>query len=383
VQVAITVAFLPLAAGGTFESNRFNQRAEGIGADRFLTAAVGIDREDYVMDSTAFAVRTRHAFDALERRLRTEPGVEQVAFADRLPVEDQFKYRIELDTTAGAPTTGIRTSTLVHVSSGFFGAFGTSVVAGRDFVPLDFEAGHGMIVNQSFARHVLGDRNPIGQRIRLVSGEVDAVAGDQWYEIVGMVKDFGWQLPLPQEQSAMYRPATPGVGRAGQLAVRVRDPDAFATRLRKVAAEADPTIRLSDVKPLGRAGGGEAQMNWALTSVAWLVGVIVLLLSATGIHSLMSFTVARRTREIGIRAALGASSRRIVAGIFSRALIQVSLGVMAGSAVAALGGLRSAREVMILIGADVIMLVVGLAACAVPLRRALRINPTEALRAEG
>lgn len=383
VQVAITVAFLPLAAGGAFESNRFNQRAEGIGAERFLVAGVGIDRENYVMDSAAFTARTRRAFDALEERLRVEPGVEAVGFADRLPVEDQFKYTIEVDTTVGAPTTGIRRSTLVNVSSGFFNVFGTSVVAGRDFVPLDFEIGKVMVVNQSFARHVLGERNPIGQRIRIVSGEVDAHAGETWYEIVGMVKDFGWQLPEPHEQSAMYLPALPGVGRAGQLAVRVRDPDAFATRLRKVVAEADPTIQVLDVKPLGRAGGGEAQINWALTSVVWLVGFIVLLLSATGIHSLMSFTVARRTREIGIRAALGASAGRIVAGIFSRAFIQMSAGVIAGSALAALGGLESTREVMILLGADAIMLIVGLTACAVPLRRALRIDPTEALRAEG
>ena len=179
-------------------------------------------------------------------------------------------------------------------------------------------------------------------------------------------------------------PALPGEGRAGQLAVRVRDADAFATRLRQVVGEVDPTIRLTDVKQLGLAGGGEAQMNWVLTSVAWLVGFIVLLLSATGIHSLMSFTVTRRTREIGIRAALGAGAGRIVGGIFSRALIQVSLGVVAGSALAAaLGGLGSTREIMILVGADVIMLLVGLGACTVPLRRALRIDPTEALRAEG
>ena len=382
-QVAITVAFLPLAAGGAFESNRFNQRAEGIGAERYLTAGIGIDREDYVMDSAAFTLRTRRAFDALQERLRMEPGVEAVAFADRLPVEDQFKYTIEVDSTAGAPTTGIRRSTLVNVSSGFFNAFGTSVVAGRDFVPLDFENPRVMIVNQSFARHVLGERNPIGQRVRIVSGEVDALAGEQWYEVVGMVRDFGWQLPLPHEQSAMYLPSLPGVGRAGQLAVRVSDPDAFAMRLRKVAAEADPTIRLSEVKQLGLAGGGEAQMNWALTSVAWLVGFIVLLLSATGIHSLMSFTVARRTREIGIRTALGAGAARIVAGIFSRAFIQIGLGVLIGSGLAALGGLASRREVLILLAADAIMLVVGLAACAVPLRRALSIDPTEALRAEG
>jgi putative ABC transport system permease protein len=181
----------------------------------------------------------------------------------------------------------------------------------------------------------------------------------------------------------MYRPSLPIVGRAGQVVVRVRDPGAFATRLRTVAAGVDPTIRLTDVKPLGQAGGGEAQANWTLTAVAWLISFIVLLLSATGIHSLMSFTVSRRTREIGIRAALGASSARIVRGIFSRALLQISAGVVAGSVLAALMGLGSTRQLLLLLAADGVMLLVGLTACAVPLRRALRIDPTEALRAEG
>ena len=135
----------------------------------------------------------------------------------------------------------------------------------------------------------------------------------------------------------MYRPSLPLVGRAGQLAVRVRDPEAFAARLRTVADDVDPTIRLTDIKPLAQAGGGEAQANWALTGVAWLISFIVLLLSATGIHSLMSFTVARRTREIGIRAALGASPGRIVASIFSRALLQISAGLLVGSGLAVAG----------------------------------------------
>ena len=383
VQVAITVAFLPLAAGGVFASNRFRQRAEGIGAERYLIAGVGIDRESYAIDSATFAARARASLDELERRLGTEPAIERVTFADRLPVEDQFKYQIEVDTLTGGPATGLRMSTLVHVSHGFFTTFGTSVVAGREFAPRDFETGRVLIVNQSFARYVLGGRNPIGQHIRIVTGEVESVGGKEWYEIVGMVKDFGWQLPEPQEQSAMYRPNLPVVGRAGQLAVRVRDPEAFATRLRTIAAEIDPTIRLTDVKPLTQAGGGEAKANWALTAVAWLISFIVLLLSATGIHSLMSFTVARRTREIGIRTALGASPGRIVAGIFSRAFVQISLGVLAGSGLAALMGLGSLRQILLLLAADGIMLVVGLTACAVPLRRALRIDPTEALRTDG
>jgi predicted permease len=382
VQIAITVAFLPLAAGGVFESNRFNQRAEGIGAERYIAAAIGMDREDYRVDSATFDARARARIEELERRLVMEPGVERVAFADRLPIEDQFKYEIEVDTTT-VPATGLRVSTLVHVSRGFFAAFGTSVIAGRDFAPLDFETGHVLIVNESFARYVLGGRNPIGQRIRIGNGEVESVASKDWYEIVGMVKDFGWQLPEPQEQSAIYRPSLPIVGRAGQIAVRVRDPETFAMRLRTVAAEVDPTIRLTDVQRLGQVGGGEARINWALTAVAWVVSFIVLLLSATGIHALMAFTVARRTREIGIRAALGASTGHIVRGIFSRAFVQISIGLLVGSGLVALVGLGSTRQVLVLLAADGVMLAVGLTACALPLRRALRIDPTEALRAEG
>jgi hypothetical protein len=240
-----------------------------------------------------------------------------------------------------------------------------------------------LIVNEAFARHVFGERNPIGQRIKILNGEEMRGIGADWYEVVGMVKNFGWQLPQPQEQSAMYRPVLPTPGSRMSLAVRVSNPEDFATRLRTLAADVDPTIRLTDVQPLGKVGGGEAQMNWALTSVAWLVSFIVLLLSATGIHALMSFTVARRTREIGIRAALGANPGRIVGGIFSRAFLQVGVGVLVGSGLAALMGLGSTREVLLLLAADAIMLVVGLTACAVPVLRALRIHPTEALRAEG
>lgn len=381
-QVAITVALLPLAGGGVFESNRFAQRAEGIGAERYLTARVDVDRENYAADSSAFAKHTRVSFDELERRLRAEPGVDRVAFADRLPVMDQFKYAIEVDTAAGAPATGLRRSTLVQTSPSFFDAFGTSVIAGRNFAPGDFENGRVVIVNQSFAHHVLNGRNPIGQRIRIVSGEDSKVTGKEWYEVVGMVKDFGWQLPEPQEQSAIYRPRLPGAGGVN-LAVRVRDPMAFAPRLRTLAAEVDPTLRLTDVQPLTDVGGGEAKMNWTLTWVAWIVGFVVLMLSATGIHALMSFTVTRRTREIGIRAALGASQGRIVAGIFSRAFVQIGAGVVVGSLLAVLMGVGSLRGVLLLVAADVIMLLVGLTACALPLRRALAIDPTDALRAEG
>jgi putative ABC transport system permease protein len=388
VQVAITVAFIPLAAGGVFESNRFDDRADAIGAERFLAAHAALDRDDLAVDSATYAARVRASFDALEQRLSTEPGVEHVAFADRLPVKDQLRYGFGVDTAAGAPGDGLRTSAMTYVSRGYLGAFGASLIAGRDFASAEYErlGGRVLIVNEAFASHVFGRRNPIGQRVRLLSYNSDetlfGVDTTQWLEIVGVVRNFGWQSPRPEEQAVMYRPTLPGDGPVSSLAVRVRDPNAFASRLRTIAAEVDPMIRLTDVQQLGQVSSNEARISWTLTTVAWLVGFIVLMLSATGIHALMSFTVARRTREIGIRAALGAHQGRLLAAIFSRAFLQIGAGVVVGSSIAALRGLGSPKQVMLLIAADAIMLAVGLVACALPVRRALRIDPMEALRAE-
>ena len=388
VQVAISVAFIPLAARAVFKANRFDERAAAIGAKRFLAAHVAIDRDDVGLDSATYARRVRNSFDALERRLSAEPGVEGVAFADRLPVEDQLKYGFGVDTLAGAPRDGLRASALVYVSRGYFGAFGASIIDGRDFAPFEYETlgGRVLIVNRAFARNVFGQRNPIGQRIRLLSYDADetlfGIDKEQWLEIVGVVNNFGPEDLAPSEQAAMYRPTLPGGGPASNLALRVRDPHAFASRLRAIAAEVDLTIRLTDVQQLDKVGGEQARINWTLTAVAWLVVFLVLMLSATGIHALMSFTVARRTREIGIRAALGAPRDRLLAAIFSRALLQIGTGIVVGNGLAAIAGLGSARQLVLLIAADAIMLIVGLAACADPVRRALRIDPMEALRAE-
>jgi hypothetical protein len=364
-------------------SDRFRQRAEGVGADRYLTAAVAFERQEQETDPTTVAARNRRSLAELERRVRTEPGVAQVAFADRLPVMDTSKYSIQVDTATGAPATGLRHSTLVHVSSGFFAAFGTKVIAGRNFSPVDVERGNVLVVNQSFTHFVFGDRNPVGQRIRIAHGEIGAVADDGWYEVVGMIRDFGWQMPEPQEQAAMYHPALLQPGTGVNLAVRVRDPLGFAPRLRVLADAVDPEMQLTDVRLLSDVGGLGAKLTWTVTSVVVFVSFLVLLLSVSGIHALMSFIVARRTREIGIRLALGSPPRQIVSGIFSRALLQIAIGILVGSIPVALKiDFGSRTQVLFLVGADAIMLIAGLAACALPLRRALTINPTDALRAE-
>ena len=143
------------------------------------------------------------------------------------------------------------------------------------------------------------------------------------------------------------------------------------------------------------------------TPTLWILGLwtriiigltaVALLLSLSGIYAVLAYIVARRTREIGVRVALGASARRVITSIFRRPLIQVSLGVMAGTVLIGLaaigventtqfegtgiGGL-TLGDVPLLVGYAILMLGVCTLACAVPTRRALRVQPTEALRAE-
>jgi hypothetical protein len=344
---------------------------------------VAFDRQEPETDAAAAAARGRRSLAELERRLRAEPGVEQVAFGDRLPVMDTSKYGVEVDTAAGAPATGLRVSALAHVSPGFFAAFNSAVVAGRGFSPTDAERGNVLIVNQSFAHFVFGDRNPVGQRIRIAHGENGAPADDGWYEVVGMVGDVGWQMPEPMELAAIYHPALLQPGTGLSVAVRVHDPMGFAPRLRVLANAVDPEMQLTDVRLLRDVGGRGATLTWTVTYVIGVVSLLVLLLSASGIHALMSFIVVRRTREIGIRVALGSPPQRIVSGIFTRAFLQIAAGILAGSAVVTLKiDFGSVTQVLILLGAAVVMLIAGFVACALPLRRALTINPTVALRAE-
>jgi ABC-type antimicrobial peptide transport system permease subunit len=135
--------------------------------------------------------------------------------------------------------------------------------------------------------------------------------------------------------------------------------------------------------------GGEGDVIEYLFAALGIVGAVALLLSSAGIYALISFTLARRTREIGIRTALGASPRRIITGILSKAFLQIGIGALAGvlpgvaivgSVAAASGRNGLADGIAVAVAVAAFVLIIATAACSVPLRRALRVEPTEALR---
>jgi hypothetical protein len=204
------------------------------------------------------------------------------------------------------------------------------------------------------------------------------------------VKELGMGYMTHRGRAAgVYLPASTESAGPLNMVIHVQgDPMSLGPRVRAIATAVDATLRVSDLRRLSEVTN---EVLWVLGLWLRITAVstaIALLLSLAGIYAVLSFTVARRTREIGVRVALGASRRRVVTAIFRRPLTQVGLGVVAGGAlvgVAALvlsdGGL-SLRHGALLVAYAALMLGVCLLACVVPTRRALRVEPTVALRAD-
>jgi predicted permease len=413
VQVTFAVAVLPMALFLAWTSIQYGIAEPGFAAEEFLTARLVMDWET-PPSAEAEAYRLEFAsgyadrYAELVRRLEAEPAVSDVTFASRVPGEE-MRVLVETDGVS-MPTESVSDSPVRWGSAGLqvrfnrvdvnlFDVFDVPILTGRRFHSGDLDtAATAVIVNRTFVQQVLGDDKPLGRRVRYVGIPAgDARPGDveleRWYEIVGVVTDFPNAMePGPGHTEAkLYHPMAPGQVYGASLALRVQGGTSatFAGRLREITAALDPTLRLDRILPLDDVLRQE-QSAWRMGAMAIaLVTLSVLLLSATGIYALMSFTVTQRRREIGIRTALGAHPHRILGSIFSRALVQLAIGVVLGALAAALldrltgGELGGGEGAVLLPAVAVIMMVVGLLAAVGPARRGLRIQPTEALRADG
>ncbi|HLL82478.1 MAG TPA: ABC transporter permease, partial [Longimicrobium sp.] len=355
--------------------------AMGFEPDEFVVGSVELGESAAAgLDSAGAAARAASRQTALMARLEAEPGVTAVALSSSIPGLDAPTHRVEID--GGAAPGG---ASVIHATPELFTAYGARVVAGRALAERDGgAASSAVVVNRTFVQRRLGNRAAVGQRLRYPRAD----GSGRWYEIVGVVEDFP-AVPLVMMSANgvanVYHPAVPGEFEYPSLSVRLRDgvPAGFVRRVQKLGVEVDPELQLG-VRPLTEVYDGlrafSRFMAWALA----LVTGSVLLLSAAGIYALMSFTVVQRTREIGIRTALGAQPRRIMASIFAPVARRLAVGVAIGSVLAgaiALGAGASVGGAAPLMTAVCgIMLAVGLLAALGPARRGLRIQPMEALR---
>jgi putative ABC transport system permease protein len=401
-QVAVTVAFPSTAFYLRRDLVSLRAYDFGFPAEQYFSAHLQMDRivGPDGREETPEETRARFQTSAveLERRLASEPGVTGTTFTSMLPGMYHEWNQVELDQGAVAPPDerGHRVGSAV-VEPGYFDALGAPVLAGRGFHSGDLEPGQRVaIVNESFVQRVLGGGNAIGLRLRYVDFDDNREAEPEWHEIVGVVPNLGVQNGYGTK--GIYHPARVGDVYPVFVAVHVTgDPQAFGPRLRALAGAVDPTLRLGALAPVSDARANDLVFYTFWYRLAVFVSWVALFLALAGIYAVMAFTVSRRTREIGIRVALGSDPRRVALAIFRRPLIQVGLGVALGMAWTAfmaygvaggsfeagrIGEAISVRGVALVGAYALIMMGLCMLACVVPTRRALAVEPTEALRAD-
>jgi putative ABC transport system permease protein len=396
-QIALTT-LLPWPLLGLGGSGLREETPAGFPAEAFLTATLEMDRLDGAAASgdtvpAERAMRLETRYRVLADRLRQDPGVVDVTYADQMPQLTSGRHFIKMDPGPAAEQSercaqGYYCAAFVSVDPRFFDAVGAPVIRGRGLMTADAEQRTRVVlVNETFVDEVLGGRNPIGRRFRFASNSEPTA--ESWYEIVGVVPDLSVSgTKGDYRRVRIYQATLPREAEPLRVAIHVRgDPQRFAVRLRELAQATDPALRVIDPKPLPLLVDPDtAGMSYGFELLLGLTGV-TLMLSLAGVYAVTAFAVARRTREIGVRVALGARPLQILATVFKRPLVQVALGIGVG----AILGFVLANDDLSKVHLDVVGKTAAFAlstilccvlACIVPTRRALRIQPGEALRDE-
>jgi predicted permease len=277
------------------------------------------------------------------------------------------------------------------VTPGFFQTMGIKIVAGRNFderdIPSPGELGwRTAIVNEAFVKHYLEGRNPLGVRICQGSGP-DANPNT---EIVGVMSDFSYR-GIREESEQAYFPFFQGEGSGGTFYVKVRGtPQSSFRSLRAIVHSADPALPMTDFLTLDEQVDRSLNTEHMLATLSGSFGTLALLLSLVGLYGVMSFVVTQRTREIGIRLALGARRwsaiwlvlRDAMAMIFSGIGIGLPFGWALGRLVESqLYDIKPSDPAAIAI-AILILCSAGVGAALIPAHRASGVNPADALRIE-
>jgi predicted permease len=316
------------------------------------------------------------------------PGVAAAGLATALPRHSPPATLIEVEPLDGETAAAPQPAPFAGVSAGFFETLAADPVDGRSFEAGDYRLGAPpvAVVNEPFVRRFFGGAAPIGRRFRAVR---PGGAGP-WHNVVGVVPDLGLSLGDPSFAAGYYVPLGDDADFV-YLAMRVAgDPLAYSLPLRRALLARDPRLDINRMVLLEDVASDDRRFfGWFAVALVGL-GAVTLVLALAGVYAMMSLAVTRRTREIGIRVALGATAPRVVRTIVGRAAWLVGLGGAIGCGLAVLS--LGAREILVSRLPDggawtlpmvvTLLVAAGLAATWLPLQRALRVRPADALRAE-
>ena len=385
VRNALVIAEMALAlvlligAGLMVRSFFALQQAQlGFDPDRVLTFRLALPFPKYAEPQRRFA-----ALRETERRLRALPGVTEVGLVSQLPLTGSGPLSPYAYDEATARNWESETSDGRNVSPSYFRAIGARLVAGRFFDEHDAQAGRRIIIDTTLAARAWPGQNPVGKRLQVAPNATP----ERFAEVIGVVEHI--------RAHDLSRPVRPQIyslmGPAGRFDVVIRtsdDPSLLTRPVRDTMRQLDPEVPIDRLRPMSAytsAALAETRLSLLLMS---LFGAAALTLSCVGIYGLFSFVVGQRTREIGIRMALGQEPRQIRNLVLREGLRLIVIGTLIGST-ASLVLTKSAAALLFQVRpADpytfsamaALLIVVALAGCWVPARRATAVNPLVALK---
>jgi predicted permease len=377
-QVALSLVLLVCAGLFTRSLENAQHSDPGFNPNQVLVAS-------YELSPAGYTSETYVAFDRqVIAKLSALPGVESVTLADFSPLS--FTIHADyLDVEGYLPqphesmeiTRGI-------VGPNYFHVMHTSLISGRDFTEADGPGSQPVaIVNQAFVDHYWHGQNAIGKRVK----------DDDWLTVVGVARNAKYRLLTYPPEPVIYLPLYQAYRSTQDTVIHLRalgDPQAMAFPVERAVHELNPDLPVFDVNPMTVTMQFGALFQRIAATFAGSYGLLAMLLATVGIYGVVAYTTRQRTREIGIRMALGADRSNILRLVLGQGLRLAILGLTVGVTLSlvvtrflksALYGV-SATDSLTFAGVAIVLTAVTLAACYIPARRATRIEPTVALRCE-
>ena len=382
----IAVAMVLLVGAGLLVRSFISLTAvsPGFRTERLMKAEVSLPQFEYSTPAqwNAFA-------NDLLARIQAEPGMRDSAIAIPLPLADgNVNLGFEIEGVAAAPSTNTRAADYVAASPEYFRVMGVPLLRGREFSRADVASTPRVaIISEAMARTYFPNEDPIGRRI-IFGFPPDGDAPREIVGIVGDVRDVG----LRQEPAAMmYVPYAQAPFWGAVVVTRSSlSLSSFADAVRRDANAIDKDLPVTDIAAMPDVVNASVAQPRFQTVLLGLFGALALILAAVGIYGVISFSVAQRTHEMGIRMSLGAQPAQVLRLVMGQGARMALVGIALGAA-AALGLTRLMRSLLFGVSAAdpltfaavaILLVAVALAACYVPARRAMRVDPMTALRHE-
>jgi len=403
-QVVVT-SILLIGSLLQMQSIRHQQTIDyGYDTDGVMTARMGLMDGDYPTNDAR-----KLFFDRLVRELSAHQEFQGVALTNRFRMVFSGSGPVEIEGREYKEKKDRLNANFEQITSGYFDVLGQTLVEGRKFQDDDLDTKLPVaIVNAAFAHKHFGNESPLGRRFRALDG--NSLQPGPWRTIIGVVKTVRMMPPfnIPNvDETGFYvpfysQPAGPakpdqGVSQFATVIVKPRggmQAETLINSMRREVARVDPNLPLYFVGTARRQIEGFVSQNRIVAIMVSIFGIVATVIAAVGIYGVMSFSVSQRTQELGVRMALGADSRRILrmvlrqgsiltaVGVSLGVLITLGLVVLAGDNMQAVLFGVSPRDPLVYAAVVALVAVISLAASFVPARRATRVDPMIALRAE-